>query len=1133
MSDFIRQQIASRSTAYATGGPTPAQAAAGNYKKGRATIQGLPIAIENPRGSYRTGVGQDGKAWSSFQPNDYGYFEGVMGADGDELDVYLGPNPDSQAVYVVNQVLPDRSFDEHKCLIGFLSESDARSAYLAAFKPGWDGLGSLVACSMPQFKQWLKADKSGPLDASQLSTDGKNSMQNLAWNDEALPIGTGLANVLYSLRCGDGEGLLLDAVTAQDVLEDSDGTDLLDALVVEYAKANRKMEQLQKVMNGVNDLQVIAMQVTPPFKQRGTTNVAAIFELGDGQTISVWFHNPDSTPNKILPHDELVSWRWMLNKKDITLLVAPERGQDLLPREVARRIMRLAGKNSAKFAKANADRADKVASLDALKADVAAKEKTLADLDAQVHDLEAQLAHRKAMPTVAPTPPVEPPVAPAAETGAEPDAEDSSPATLTGANSVIIHVVKTKYRENEWGVSYASTHIATASSKAEGLAIAQRVIDSGAENIADMRAAAAAEAVPQVEPEPVALDADLYRGFGRAGNGAGAARTGARVDRMVTQRSDGWTAEQWADVEQWYGEGWDQAEGERFDPTSADGYQKVKGNEELELAYQDRLDSFFQGRITDVRNALRDLGWESDGMGKPMYKIVGDTHYTAGMWANRVGAGQNIVGVSWAPTPDVNGSDRQPLGKFIDYLEKSPAELASDINSLIPAAVPAVEPTPVVSPARARAGAIADALAALGWKKVDAGLQAEWGTALNSPRGSEVFVGEDAHYPGVVEIQGETGVSDDSSKTPEQIAQAMDLDDYGLEDSEDEIITREGHQFEGKTLAFAYAAKAVQDGAAAVDAAVSWGDFSASVSGSLFDSATYGITGQIAKDGRIAGRAMIDEQGVVTILKGSGGTDAIGSATGRLDIIALVAKVVAEMPEETAPEPAAEPEGDPIIKQFSEVTSESTAISDRNAWMRANIPAEQLDTDGNEGVGNLEGLRNLYRLNDGQLAYWDNAARAIRGVKESDPRVTLYPAPVAEPEQQTYSQWEEAVTQIVADALGMAYGDAAGVVEGQAFYMQQSWGQGLDAQAAAEKMLAAAVTPDVPETAPDTGLAEAKAYLQSVIDGKADLGDDGLADRLEAIYNDYGQDAEVAALLEPAAMAYSDHAVAMARKALG
>lgn len=52
-----------------------------------------------------------------------------------------------------------------------------------------------------------------------------------------------------------------------------------------------------------------------------------------------------------------------------------------------------------------------------------------------------------------------------------------------------------------------------------------------------------------------------------------------------------------------------------------------------------------------------------------------------------------------------------------------------------------------------------------------------------------------------------------------------------------------------------------------------------------------------------------------------------------------------------------------------------------------------------------------------------------------------------------YDQWENAVVQAVADNLGFSHSDASSVVETQPFYMQQSWGKGMDAQQTATKIL--------------------------------------------------------------------------------
>jgi hypothetical protein len=49
-----------------------------------------------------------------------------------------------------------------------------------------------------------------------------------------------------------------------------------------------------------------------------------------------------------------------------------------------------------------------------------------------------------------------------------------------------------------------------------------------------------------------------------------------------------------------------------FDPTTPENYAKIMSDIELQEEYQDVLDSLFNGRIVDVRNALRDLGWEGE-----------------------------------------------------------------------------------------------------------------------------------------------------------------------------------------------------------------------------------------------------------------------------------------------------------------------------------------------------------------------------------------------------------------------------------------------------------------------------------------------------------------------------------------
>ena len=152
--------------------PTQAEIDAGNYKKGHVTLKGLDITIENPKGSLRKGVSATGKAWSTRMKNHYGYIKKTMGADGDQVDVFLGPDVDSDFVYVVDQVDPTTGkFDEHKVIIGATSEKAAREIYKRNYAKGWKGNRATTKMAIPEFKAWLAdGDTASALEPSRVDT---------------------------------------------------------------------------------------------------------------------------------------------------------------------------------------------------------------------------------------------------------------------------------------------------------------------------------------------------------------------------------------------------------------------------------------------------------------------------------------------------------------------------------------------------------------------------------------------------------------------------------------------------------------------------------------------------------------------------------------------------------------------------------------------------------------------------------------------------------------------------------------------------------------------------------------------------------------------------------------------------
>ncbi|MBW5800689.1 LPD38 domain-containing protein [Halomonas elongata] len=156
--------------------PTPAQTEAGNYRKGKVQLEGLDIAIENPTGSTRRGTDDQGRQWESTMAHHYGDIKGTVGADGDNLDVFVGDRPENGKAFVIDQVDDDGAFDEHKVMLGFDSIDEAREGYLANYEEGWQGLGEISEVSTDDLKSWMReGDTQAPFGMSQAQNGQESS----------------------------------------------------------------------------------------------------------------------------------------------------------------------------------------------------------------------------------------------------------------------------------------------------------------------------------------------------------------------------------------------------------------------------------------------------------------------------------------------------------------------------------------------------------------------------------------------------------------------------------------------------------------------------------------------------------------------------------------------------------------------------------------------------------------------------------------------------------------------------------------------------------------------------------------------------------------------------------------------
>jgi len=147
--------------------PTEAQKEAGNYKKGHVNIHGLDVTIENPRGSKRSGKDASGKPWEVEMTAHYGYIKRTEGADGEQVDVYIGDRPASDRVFVIDQIdAKTKAFDEHKVILGVGTLAQAQHLYDAHFDDGKgpQRRGAVTEMGVDEFKGWLKnEDNTKPL----------------------------------------------------------------------------------------------------------------------------------------------------------------------------------------------------------------------------------------------------------------------------------------------------------------------------------------------------------------------------------------------------------------------------------------------------------------------------------------------------------------------------------------------------------------------------------------------------------------------------------------------------------------------------------------------------------------------------------------------------------------------------------------------------------------------------------------------------------------------------------------------------------------------------------------------------------------------------------------------------------
>jgi hypothetical protein len=136
-----------------------AQAEAGNYPHGKATFEGQKISLETAKGQTRKGIDKKGREWvREDYPDHYGYILRTKGADGDHLDVHIGPKGETGKIFVMNQLDPKTGmFDEHKVFLGYDDIHDTIGAYAKGFTDPKDAgrrIGGVYELSRNEFQRF-------------------------------------------------------------------------------------------------------------------------------------------------------------------------------------------------------------------------------------------------------------------------------------------------------------------------------------------------------------------------------------------------------------------------------------------------------------------------------------------------------------------------------------------------------------------------------------------------------------------------------------------------------------------------------------------------------------------------------------------------------------------------------------------------------------------------------------------------------------------------------------------------------------------------------------------------------------------------------------------------------------------
>lgn len=190
----------------------------------------------------------------------------------------------------------------------------------------------------------------------------------------------------YLAALGD-DSMMLEAVTLEELEAThmyglaSAGGMMLEAITTTKGRVDKTMAAFVRALNqqlNASGLEAYTAEVGKTGKAGQLAVLTSRIPLSDGQSVAIVFHSPSGDPGKIVANDDLVAFRFLLNKRDVTHVVAPSGGQDISLKQTCLSLANLAERNSEKFQSKQASNQ--------------AKEAELATLQASTEQLQAETA---------------------------------------------------------------------------------------------------------------------------------------------------------------------------------------------------------------------------------------------------------------------------------------------------------------------------------------------------------------------------------------------------------------------------------------------------------------------------------------------------------------------------------------------------------------------------------------------------------------------------------------------------------------------------------------------------------------------------------------------------------------------